>query len=285
MYESGAFMSWKVIKASLLAAILVVTGTAQAQDNPFAWAYPPRTSDNAPQADARDSSPHRLPGSDREYVFSAIGPYSPADWHPDSHPPMPDIVSKGREPVMACAYCHLANGQGKTENAMLAGQPAAYIVQQLKDFAAGLRNTSDATLTTVANMLPISANATDTEMQAAADYFASVTPRKWITVIEAGTVPRTYIASWLHVALKGGGSEPLGLRILEMPKDDLGIDRLRGRPRIGLGIAISNAPNGGMTARDSLLMYLLAVLPAEKPSHVPAGMAAPCLVPHVMETT
>ena len=192
---------------------------AQDQNNPFAWAYPPRQSDDAPAPTTFDDTPHRMPGSEREYVFSDIGRYSPADWHPESHPPMPPIVAEGREPVQACAFCHLANGQGKPENAGLAGLPAVYIVQQMKDFAAGLRNTSDPTLTTVANMLPFSVNATEAEMLEAANYFASVTPRKWITVVEAETVPGTYIASWLYVAHEDGRTEPLGQRILEMPMD------------------------------------------------------------------
>jgi len=192
---------------------------AQQPDNPFAWAYPPRQSEDAPAPIVYDDTPHRMPGSEQEYVFSDIGRYSPADWHPQSHPPMPPVVARGRDPVQACAYCHLANGHGKPENSGLAGLPAPYIVQQLQDFAAGLRTTSDPTLTTVANMLPISANATAGEMREAADYFASITPQKWITVVEADTVPATYISAWLYVAREDGATEPLGRRILEMPLD------------------------------------------------------------------
>ena len=207
--------------AAMLAVLSTAATGAQAQvaENPFSWAYPPQRSEDAPEPEIFDSARQQMPGSEREYIFSDIGPYSPADWHPDGHPTMPPIVAEGREPVMACAFCHLANGQGKPENAGLTGQPAAYIVQQMADFAAGLRQTSDPTLTTVANMLPISANATDEEVRAAADYFASTPPSKWITVVEADTVPQTYIASWLHVAHENGGSEPLGQRILEMPMD------------------------------------------------------------------
>ncbi len=48
----------------------------------------------------------------------------PPDWHPDGHPPMPELVATGGgDGVVACGYCHLPNGQGKPENAGLAGQP------------------------------------------------------------------------------------------------------------------------------------------------------------------
>jgi cytochrome c553 len=192
---------------------------AQETTNPFPWAYPTRMSADAPQVDPDDGLPHSMPGSDREYFFSDISQSNAADWHPDSHPQLPTIVANGSSSVGACAFCHLANGQGKPENAGLTGLPAEYIVQQLKDFAAGLRVTSDPTLITPANMLPISVNTTPEEMQIAADYFASVTQRKWITVMEAETVPQTYISAWLFVEKESGGTEPLGQRILEMPMD------------------------------------------------------------------
>src|SRR5476651_2275353 len=62
------------------------------------------------------------------------------DWHPDSHAPLPEVVAHGRRPeVFACGYCHLANGQGRPENAALAGLPSAYILQQLADFKSHAR--------------------------------------------------------------------------------------------------------------------------------------------------
>ena len=68
----------------------------------------------------------------------------PPDWHPDGHPSMPEVVaSGGNEGVVACAYCHLPNGQGKPENAGLAGQPFDYIVQQMEDYRNGLRKTGE----------------------------------------------------------------------------------------------------------------------------------------------
>lgn len=216
-----------LIRSTLIAALTIVLimpmpvfpQQMAREDNPVPWAYPPAVSEDAPAAAPDDGRLHSVPGSDQQYRLRDISRSNAADWHPDSHPPMPEIVSKGRSPVDACALCHFANGQGKPENAGLAGLPAEYIIQQLKDFRAGLRTTADPTLTTPANMIPISANATDEEMQQAADYFASLDPIKWITVIEADTVPQTYISAWLNVAKEEGGTEPLGQRILEMPMD------------------------------------------------------------------
>jgi cytochrome c553 len=49
-------------------------------------------------------------------------------------------VARGRAPeVYACDFCHSPSGQGRPENAPLAGLPAAYIEQQVADFKSGVR--------------------------------------------------------------------------------------------------------------------------------------------------
>ena len=53
---------------------------------------------------------------------------------------MPSVVAHGRQPdVLACGYCHTPSGQGRPENASIAGLPASYIAAQLEDFRAGKR--------------------------------------------------------------------------------------------------------------------------------------------------
>lgn len=53
---------------------------------------------------------------------------------------MADIVAKGRKPdVIACAYCHTPTGQGRPENAPIAGLPAGYFREQLLDMRSGAR--------------------------------------------------------------------------------------------------------------------------------------------------
>ena len=68
-------------------------------------------------------------------------------------------------------------------------------------------------------MLSIGLAATESEVAEAAAYFSSLKPRKWIRVIETDTVPETKVAGWMYVAVEGGGVEPIGQRIIEMPED------------------------------------------------------------------
>ena len=75
-----------------------------------------------------------VPGSSVSMPRSAIAiDNGPPDWHPDGHPPMPEVVARGGgEGVVACGYCHLPNGQGKPENAGLAG-PALRVPRAADD--------------------------------------------------------------------------------------------------------------------------------------------------------
>jgi cytochrome c553 len=144
----------------------------------------------------------------------------PPDWHPDGHPTMPEVVARGGgEGVVACAYCHLPNGQGKPENAGLAGQPVGYIIQQMADYRNGLRRTSEPRMGPPAFMMRIGAATTENEAQVAAEYFASIDFRPWIRVVETDIVPETRFAGWIHQVVEGGGMEPIGVRVVEVPED------------------------------------------------------------------
>src|SRR5262245_28018095 len=62
---------------------------------------------------------------------------------------------------------------------------------------------------------------TDAEIKDAADYFASLKPRPWIRLVEADTVPKSYIGQGNKRLLHpDGGSELLGNRIIEVPEDE-----------------------------------------------------------------
>jgi cytochrome c553 len=147
-------------------------------------------------------------------------PFNIPDWHPDDHPAAPDIVQHGSRPgVLACGFCHLPNGQGRPENAGLAGLPAAYIAQQIADFRAGARTSSMPDLAPGKLMIGIAKAATDEEVAQAAAYFASLTPKPWIRVVEAKTVPKTHVAGYMLVPNADGGTEPIGKRIVETPEN------------------------------------------------------------------
>jgi len=61
---------------------------------------------------------------------------------------------------------------------------------------------------------------TDTEVLAAAEYFAALKPKRIIKVVERETIPKTGPSRLFYVKSPEGGTEPLGRRIVEMPDDE-----------------------------------------------------------------
>jgi cytochrome c553 len=199
------------------------SGTADGFVPPI-WAYPvvPPGAPPAPPAPPDDGSAKRLPGTSVTLTLKQTRDFSNVpDWHPDDHPPMPDIVAHGRPPEVrfGCGYCHYPNGRGRPENASVAGLSAAYIIQQMADFKNGVRKSSEPKMGPPALMAQLSKNVSDADVKAAADYFASLKWTQWIKVTEASTVPKSRIAGGMFIPIEGGGTEPLGKRILEMPED------------------------------------------------------------------
>ena len=184
------------------------------------WAYvlnDPAGSTDAPDPDEVVT----VPGSSVSMPRSAININNgPPDWHPDAHPPMPEVVATGGgEGVVACGYCHLPNGQGKPENAGVAGQPYEYIVQQMTDWRNGLRRPGEPRMGPPAFMERIGLAATDEEARIAAEYFSSIDFKPWVRVVETDAVPKTLFAGWIHEVVEGGGAEPIGTRVVETPVD------------------------------------------------------------------
>jgi cytochrome c553 len=136
---------------------------------------------------------------------------------------MPGVVAHGRRPSLyACGYCHLADGRGRPENATLAGLPAEYIVQQLRDFASGSRRSAwtGPPYLPAALMSEAAGLASEEEARAAAAYFSSLRlaqPRA--AVVEAERMPSTKVLNWNLVAKDGGGEQLLGTRLIEVPRD------------------------------------------------------------------
>lgn len=190
------------------------------QEVPPAWAYPVNPPDFKPPPD--DGTPRNVPNSTLTLTLTQVRDlfYSP-DWHPEDHPPLPEVVARGRKPELyACGFCHRADGAGGPENANLMGLPAAYIAQQIADFKSGARKSSLMGFV-MSLKTKVAKAATEQEIAAAAAYFASVKPRANIRVVESEMVPKTVVAGWVLVAAAGGGTEPIGERIIEIA-DDLG---------------------------------------------------------------
>jgi cytochrome c553 len=185
-----------------------------------AWAFPlPAT----PPPAAYDSvRRHRVPGSGASFTEAqAQNRFGVADWYPASHPAMPDVVARGRKPgVAACAFCHLPDGIGRPENAMLAGLPAAYIVAQLVDIRSRARLAAwKGPHRPTENMRAVADSVTDDETARAAQYFAALRPRRRSRVIEARQIPRVTTVMGLYARSSDRGVEPLGRRLIEMPMD------------------------------------------------------------------
>ena len=187
----------------------------------WAFAINRATGESDAVADPLDATPRHLPDSEASFTLARIADFfNPPDWHPADHPPMPLVVSRGRAPdVFACGYCHLPNGQGRPENASLAGLPAAYIVQQLADFKSGLRKSSEPRHAPTSAMIKNETKANAKEIRDAAEYFSALKPRPWIRVVETGSVPKTQVAGWMLVPEAGGEIEPIGARIIETPEN------------------------------------------------------------------
>lgn len=190
-----------------------------------AWAFtmdPPESSEFRREPD--DDVPRRITGSDLAITRThVLDHHDAADWHPEGHPPAPGIVMHGRVPYpTACAYCHLPNGVGLPENAPLAGLPAAYFIEQVHAFQDGSRKTADLRMASFHGMAEIIApTIREDELKEAADYYASLRIAKpYLTVIETDQVPKTHSVSYVLVPVPEGGTEAIGNRIIETPKDE-----------------------------------------------------------------
>jgi len=190
-----------------------------AADAPPYWAYPVNPPGLKPSAD--DGTPHTVPDSPVTMTLTQIRDlYTAPVWHPGDHPPMPDSVAFGRKPrFFACGYCHMPHGLGRPENSSLAGLPAEYIVQQVADFKSGARRSSEPDSLPVNFMIVAAKAATDAEVREAAEYFAALELTSWIEVIETDEVPKTHITGWMLAANEPREMEPIGARIIEIPKD------------------------------------------------------------------
>ena len=221
----GALLPIALIACMLAAS--AARGDAAVDPGPPAWAYPGNLPGAAqPPQDANERV--RVPDSPVSFARKDLrNLFAVADWHPGDHSAMPEVVVHGRAPgVRACGYCHLPSGDGRPENAPLAGLPESYIVQQMADFKSGARTSSVAHRLPTDWMADIGKAATDQEVRSAAAYFAKLPLRSHLSVIETATVPRTVAKGWLLTLVPGGGTEPLGNRIVETPAD---LDRFEQR--------------------------------------------------------
>jgi cytochrome c553 len=210
------FLSVAII---VLVSSVAIGAAPQETGKDLSWAYPVPDK-NFPAED--ETAPRHVPGSSKTYTLKEIDDLmNPPDWYPEEHPPAPTVVTHGGGPgVLACGSCHLMSGAGHPESATLTGLSAEYIERQLADFKSGDR-------TDKGRMVTIVKGLSDADAKAASEYFASVKPTPWVTVIEADTIPKTMVnVGRMRLPVPGGATEPLGNRIIELPLDpNLVLDR------------------------------------------------------------
>jgi cytochrome c553 len=244
---------------SILFALIVPASPVMAEPAPY-WAYPVNSPDARFESD--DGSIRHVPDSTVTQTLAQVRDlfHSP-DWHPDDHAPLPDLVAHGRRPdIWACGFCHRASGVGGPENANLSGLSVAYAIEQIAAFRAGTRTTSEPNRKPYLFMAKIARALTDEEALAAAQYFAGVPYQSVVDVVEADRVPKTIIKDW-HLSIDpGGGTEPIGQRIIEVPADDERFVSRDARVRfiayvppgsIQRGLALATTGDGGTLACGS----------------------------------
>ena len=175
------------------------------------WAFPLKVERPFP---SEGSEFKTLPGSATSYTQQQIDDLlNPPDWFPERRPDPPAIVLKGHGDALACGACHLMSGLGHPESADLTGLTAAYMIQQMRDFAAGSR-------IDVPRMNKIARAVGEADARRAAEWFALLEPRPFTTVIEAEMAPRTFLGDGrMRFVETDGGTEPIGNRIVTVPKD------------------------------------------------------------------
>jgi cytochrome c553 len=201
------------VLGALAATFVLAAQTPPAESGRPAWAF--LAPDKQQPAAGEESGPIHIPGSSKEYTAAQIDDLSnPPDWFPDEHAAAPSIVQHGKGAALACGACHLMSGHGHQESADLAGLSADYIVRTMSDFKSGARIDP-------ARMNAIAKAMSDEDVRQAAEWFAALKPGGWVKVVEADTVPKSYVSvkGRQRLPLPGGGTEPLDNRIIELPQD------------------------------------------------------------------
>ncbi len=207
----------KCTLACLLALCFAILAVAQAQQTrpnglpPWAYNIPDK---DQPPTVAVTGTVH-VPDSAKEYsAAEAASNTPPPDWFPDEHGPAPRIVTGGPSGVQACGSCHLMTGQGHAESADISDLPVEYFIRQMIYFRTGARKDDG-------RMQAFARAASDDDIKAAAEYFAAIKPLPVVKVVETKNPPKTYVSSAARhrIISPGGGTEPIGHRIIEIPDD------------------------------------------------------------------
>jgi cytochrome c553 len=214
---------------ALLTALIAIGVPAVAKNTepPPPWAFTiGGYATPANRAGANDDVPLHVPNSTMSFTRKQTDNiFNVADWHPDDHPPAPDIVMHGRPPyVYSCGACHYPNGLGGAPSAAIAGLPADYILEQLWAFKSGTRTALNTDMILYRGMHQISLAITDEEAKTAANYFASLKMTPRVKVIETNVVGKVRVGTYMLFVDPTKGTEPIGNRIIETTADPARLD-------------------------------------------------------------
>ncbi len=208
-----------------LSAVSLTLPQAKAADAPLRWAYPIYARPaNAPMPPpVNEAELKRVPNSTLAVTLErSRSAFNVPDWHPDDHPPAPDVILRGRRSdVEGCAHCHLPNGLGTTilQAPGLAGLSVAYITQQIAEFKSGVRKSAMEKYSGTGTMTFVSRPMNEDDTRIAAEYFAALKPKPWFRVVESARVPTTRTEDLMSVKADTDTTEALGTRIIEVPED------------------------------------------------------------------
>jgi cytochrome c553 len=232
-----------------MAVLLLVFAIPAAPQQPAApmppgWAFP-FGEQVAKSLRKEEPGPLKVPGSAKTYTEAQIDDgFNPPDWFPDEHPPMPQVVARGAgKDVRACANCHLTTGMGHPESAIVTGFSVSYFMRQIEDMRNGDRKTGGI-------MDTISKAMSEEDARQAAEYFAGLKPFPYIKVVETETVEKSYVErGGMRLRAPGGGTEPLGKRIIILPEDE---ERIMRRDPHG-SATIAHVPVGSIEKGKELV--------------------------------
>src|SRR5262249_4255968 len=99
------------------------------------------------------------------------------------------------------------------------------------------------------SMITIGKVISDADIKDAAEWFAKLKPTSWTKVVEAKTVPKSYVGKGnMRFRAPAGGEEPIGNRIIEIPQDE---ERVIARdPHMGF---IAYVPPGSIKKGEALV--------------------------------
>jgi cytochrome c553 len=236
-----------LILMAVLTSVFAITAAPQqpaAPVGPPGWAFP--FGEQVAQSPRKEEpGPLKIPGSAKAYTQAQIDDaFNPPDWFPDEHPPMPQVVARGSgKDVRACAQCHLTTGMGHPESAIVTGFSVPYFMRQIEDMKNGDRKTGGI-------MDTISKAMSEGDVRQAAEYFAGLKPFPYIKVVETETVDKSYVErGGMRLRAPGGGTEPLGKRIIILPEDE---ERIMRRDPHG-SVTIAHVPSGSIAKGKELV--------------------------------